>query len=52
MDSFNMLENYNKSLYDRLIAAAREDKLVILDSKSFEKLNEEYGKDVFRETLS
>jgi hypothetical protein len=47
-----MLENYNKSLYDRLIAAAREDKLVILDSKSFEKLNEEYGKDVFRETLS
>ena len=47
MDSFNMLENYNKSLYDRLIAAAREDKLVILDSKSFEKLNEEYGKDVF-----
>ena len=52
MDSFNMLENYHKSLYDRLIAAAREDKLVILDSKSFEKLNEEYGKDVFRETLS
>ena len=52
MDSFNMLENYDKSLYDRLIAAAREDKLVILDSKSFEKLNEEYGKDVFRETLS
>ena len=49
---FNMLENYDKSLYDRLIAAAREDKLVILDSKSFEKLNEEYNKDVFRETLS
>ena len=47
-----MLENYDKSLYDRLITAAREDKLVILDSKSFEKLNEEYGKDVFRETLS
>ena len=47
-----MLENYDKSLYDRLIAAAREDKLVVLDSKSFEKLNEEYGRDTFRETLS
>ena len=52
MDSFNMLENYDKSLYDRLIAAAREDKLVILDSKLFEHINEIYGRDTFRETLS
>ena len=47
-----MLENYDKSLYDRLLATARDDKLVILDNKSFEKLNEIYGKDTFRETLS
>ena len=52
MDSFSMLENYDKSLYDRLLATARDDKLVILDNKSFEKLNETYGKDTFRETLS
>ena len=52
MDSFNMLENYDKSLYDHLIATARDDKLIILDNKSFEKLNETYGKDTFRATLS
>ena len=52
MDSFNMLENYDKSLYDHLIATAREDKLVVLDNKSFEKLNETYGKETFRATLS
>ena len=27
-----MLENYDKSLYDRLLATARDDKLVILDN--------------------
>jgi len=47
-----MLENYDKSLYDHLIATAREDKLVVLDNKSFEKLNETYGKETFRATLS
>ena len=52
MDFFNMLENYDKSLYDHLIATAREDKLVVLDNKSFEKLNETYGKETFRATLS
>ena len=52
MDFFNMLENYDKSLYDHLIAKAREDKLVVLDNKSFEKLNETYGKETFRATLS
>ena len=52
MDSFNMLENYDKSLYERLLATARDDKLVILDNKSFESLNETYGKETFRATLS
>ena len=47
-----MLENYDKSLYNRLIAAATDGKLPILDSKSFELLNETYGKVVFRETLA
>ena len=47
-----MLENYDKSLYDRLIAAARDDKLVVLDSKLFEHINEVYGRDTFRDTLS
>jgi len=47
-----MLENYDKSLYDRLIAAARDDKLVVLDNKLFEHINEVYGRDTFRDTLS
>ena len=47
-----MLENYDKSLYDRLIAAARDDKLVVLDTKLFEHINEVYGRDTFRDTLS
>jgi hypothetical protein len=47
-----MLENYDKSLYDRLIAAARDDKLVVLDNKLFEHINEIYGRDTFRDTLS
>jgi len=47
-----MLENYDKSLYDRLIAAATDGKLPVIDSKSFELLNETYGKETFRDTLS
>ena len=47
-----MLENYYKSLYSRLIAAATDGKLPIIDSKSFELLNETYGKETFRDTLS
>ena len=47
-----MLENYDKSLYNRLIAAATDGKLPVLDSKSFELLNETYGKETFRDTLS
>ena len=47
-----MLDNYDKSLYNRLIAAATDGKLPVLDSKSFELLNETYGKVVFRDTLA
>ena len=47
-----MLEDYDKSLYNRLIAAATDGKLPVLDSKSFELLNETYGKETFRDTLS
>ena len=52
MDSFNMLENYDKSLYERLLATARDDKLVILDNKSFELLNKTYGKEKMRTHLA
>ena len=47
-----MLDNYDKSLYNRLIAAATDGKLPVLDNKSFELLNETYGKVVFRDTLA
>ena len=35
----------NNTLYSRLLAAAREDKLPILDNKTFESMNAEYGKE-------
>ena len=38
----------NKSLYSRLLAAARHDKLPILDNKTFESMNAEYGKEDMR----
>ena len=47
-----MTENYDKSLYNRLIAAATDGKLPVLDSKSFELLNETYGKEQMRWTLA
>ena len=47
-----MTENYDKSLYNRLIAAAGDDKLPLLDNKSFELLNETYGKEQMRWTLA
>ena len=34
----------NKTLYNRLLDAARHDKLPILDNKTFESMNAEYGK--------
>ena len=42
----------DKTLYKHLLDAANEDKLPILDNKSFERLNAEYGKEIFRETLA
>ncbi len=47
-----MTENYDKSLYNRLIAAAGNDKLPLLDNKSFELLNATYGKEQMRWTLA
>ena len=42
----------NKSLYSRLLAAARHDKLPILDNKTFESMNAEYGKEDMRKNLA
>ena len=42
----------DKTLYKHLLNAANEGKLPILDNKSFERLNAEYGKEIFRETLA
>ena len=39
-------------LYGRFISAAREDKLPILDNKTFERFNKEYGKEKMRTTLA
>jgi len=43
---------FDKTLYKHLLNAANEGKLPILDNKSFERLNAEYGKEIFRETLA
>ncbi len=40
--------NRNNTLYSRLLAAARHDKLPILDNKTFESMNAEYGKEEMR----
>ena len=42
----------NNTLYSRLLAAAREDKLPILDNKTFESMNAEYGKEEMRKNLA
>ena len=39
-------------LYQRFKDAAREDKLPILDNKTFERFNKEYGKEKMRTTLA
>jgi hypothetical protein len=39
-------------LYDRFISAAREDKLPILDNNTFERMNNEYGKEKMRTHLA
>ena len=42
----------DEELYDRFKDAAREDKLPILDNKTFERYNKEYGKDKMRTNLA
>ena len=44
--------NRNNTLYSRLLAAARHDKLPILDNKTFESMNAEYGKEEMRKNLA
>ena len=58
MDFFKMKENAfthytrDNTLYNRLLDAASDDKLPILDNKSFELLNKTYGKDKMRTHLA
>ena len=58
MDFFNMKENAfthytrDNTLYNRLLDAASDDKLPLLDNKSFELLNKTYGKDKMRTHLA
>jgi len=49
-----MIKNYNRNntLYSRLLAAAGEDKLPVLDNKTFESMNAEYGKEEMRKNLA
>ena len=42
----------DNTLYNLLLKAAGEDKLPILDNKSFERMNEEYGKEKMRTHLA
>ena len=41
----------NNTLYSRLLAAAGDDKLPVLDNKTFESMNAEYGKEEMRKIL-
>ena len=42
----------NNILYGRLLDAAGDDKLPILDNKTFESMNAEYGKEEMRKNLA
>ena len=42
----------DEELYDRFKDAAREDKLPILDNNTFERMNNEYGKEKMRTHLA
>ena len=44
--------NRNNTLYSRLLAAAGDGKLPLLDNKTFESMNAEYGKDEMRKNLN
>ena len=50
----NKMKDYNRNntLYSRLLAAAGDDKLPILDNKTFESMNAEYGKEEMRKNLA
>jgi len=49
-----MIKDYNRNntLYSRLLAAAGDDKLPVLDNKTFESMNAEYGKEEMRKNLA
>ena len=42
----------DNTLYSRLLAAAGDDKLPVLDNKTFESMNAEYGKEEMRKNLA
>jgi hypothetical protein len=42
----------NNTLYKRLLDAAGDDKLPVLDNKTFESMNAEYGKEEMRKNLA
>ena len=42
----------NETLYNRLLDAAGDDKLPVLDNKTFESMNAEYGKAQMRKNLA
>ena len=44
--------NRNNTLYGRLLDAAGDDKLPVLDNKTFESMNAEYGKKEMRKNLA
>ena len=50
----NVFTHYvrDEELYGRFKDAAREDKLPILDNKTFERMNKEYGKEKMRTNLA
>ena len=50
----NVFTHYirDEELYQKFKDAAREDKLPILDNKTFERMNAEYGKDKMRTNLA
>ena len=50
----NKMKDYNRNntLYSRLLAAAGDDKLPVLDNKTFESMNAEYGKVAMRKNLA
>ena len=50
----NAFTHYTRdnTLYNRLLDAASDDKLPLLDNKSFELLNKTYGKDKMRTHLA